>query len=250
MERTKGKVLNPTSTVVQLNAKIKQLRELKKKQGSGEAQKEKDIILEEFRKKKEQYETQKNKVESLEHMVMDMEKMNGKRSANYLFIRKTISNIIARRFALESEIFSRQYGNTISIDINHQRRELNFIFRTPGGQLGISFLFQSLNCCLDRGGPRGHGYPESLRWREVVRSDVSHCESLGEHEPSVQVETSSQPSVCLLSLAKLVSSAKGLWTSGMCSWTTSTGSRFREPCSALVSRSRIISSSSSGWFSL
>merc|ERR1712203_741125 len=95
--------------------------------------KEKDIILEEFRKKKEQYETQKNKVESLEHMVKDMEKMNGKRSANYLFIRKTISNIIARRFALGSEIFSRQYGNTISIDINHQRRELNFIFRTPDG---------------------------------------------------------------------------------------------------------------------
>ena len=116
--------------------------------------------------------------------------------------------------------------------------------------VGISFLFQSINCCLHRGGPRGHGYPESLRWREVVRSDVSHCESLGEHEPSVQAETSSKPSVCLLTLAKLVSSTTGLWTSGMCSWTTSTGSRFREPCSALVSRSRIISSSSSGWFSL
>jgi len=133
LERTSGKVLNPTSTVIQLNAKIKQLRELKKKQGSGEAQKEKDIILDEFRKRKEQYETQKNKVASLENMVKDMERMNEKRSANYLFIRKTISNIIARRFALESEIFSNQFGNTISIDINHQRRELNFIFRTPDG---------------------------------------------------------------------------------------------------------------------
>jgi chromosome segregation ATPase len=131
-QRTKGEVLNPKQSVIQLNAKIKQLRELKKKQGTQEALREKEIVLEEFRKKKEQYETQKEKMTSLEQMVSDMEGMNERRSANYLFIRKTISNIISRRFALESEIFSSQYGNTISIDINHQRRELNFIFRNPG----------------------------------------------------------------------------------------------------------------------
>merc|ERR1711868_123336 len=66
-------------------------------------------------------------------MVEEMEGMNERRSANYLFIRKTISNIIARRFAHESSTFSSEYGNTISIDINHQNRELNFHFRNPEG---------------------------------------------------------------------------------------------------------------------
>jgi len=132
-QRTGGKELTPSATVIQLNAKIKQLRELKKKQGTDEAQKEKDIVLDEFRKKKEQFETQRSKMSGLENMVKEMEGMNERRSANYLFIRKTISNIIARRFALESEIFSSQYGSTISIDINHQRRELNFIFRNTDG---------------------------------------------------------------------------------------------------------------------
>merc|ERR1712129_31247 len=132
-QRTGGKELPPSATVIQLNAKIKQLRELKKKQGTDEAKKEKDIVLDEFRKKKEQFETQRSKMSGLENMVKEMEGMNERRSANYLFIRKTISNIIARRFALESEIFSSQYGSTISIDINHQRRELNFIFRNTDG---------------------------------------------------------------------------------------------------------------------
>ena len=172
LERTNGKVLNPTSTVIQLNAKIKQLRELKKKQGSGEAQKEKEIILEEYRKKKEQYLTQKTKVGSLEEMVKDMEKMNERRSANYLFIRKTISNIISRRFALESEIFSSQYGNTISIDINHQRRELNFIFRTPGRH----FLSLSINKLLPP--QRGTTWARISRVSPVARSRTLRCVSL------------------------------------------------------------------------
>ena len=172
LERTNGKVLNPTSTVIQLNAKIKQLRELKKKQGSGEAQKEKEIILEEYRKKKEQYLTQKTKVGSLEDMVKDMEKMNERRSANYLFIRKTISNIISRRFALESEIFSSQYGNTISIDINHQRRELNFIFRTPGRH----FLSLSITKLLPP--QRGTTWARISRVSPVARSRTLRCVSL------------------------------------------------------------------------
>ena len=112
--------------------------------------------------------------------------MNGKRSANYLFIRKTISNIIARRFALESEIFSRQYGNTISIDINHQRRELNFIFRTPGGRFSS---FSHLMFLIFRWWSCGNRYPKPLWWREILRSNVPDRKSLGKHESSVQVNT-------------------------------------------------------------
>ena len=42
-----------------------------------------------------------------EHVKL-MEEMNTARNDNYLFIRKTISNIIQRRFAMLSESFSRQ----------------------------------------------------------------------------------------------------------------------------------------------
>ena len=118
MERTKNKELKPSQSVIQLNAKIKQLREVKKKQqGAAEAQRQKDIVSEEYRKKREQYVTHKGKMEALETMLKDMEGMNERRSANYLFIRKTISNIIARRFALESETFSSQVINHLHLPL-------------------------------------------------------------------------------------------------------------------------------------
>ena len=107
-EKTGGKNLNPTQTVCQLNAKIKQLRESKTKQETQETQTQKDVVLEEFKKKKSQYEMQRVKVDTLEGMVKEMEGMNERRRINYLFIRKKISNIIAQRFALESETFSSQ----------------------------------------------------------------------------------------------------------------------------------------------
>ena len=128
-----------------------------------------------------------------------MERMNEKRSANYLFIRKTISNIIARRFALESEIFSQQYGNTISIDINHQRRELNFIFRTPGKRQ--LWFPTTLNPPSHRWRSRGNRHPKPLRRWEVLRSNVPDCKPVGEHESSVQVN----PSQILKSLLRFCS---------------------------------------------
>merc|ERR1712034_307040 len=82
---------------------------------------------------KEQYETQKRKITNIEEHVKMMEDMNTARNDNYLFIRKTISNIIQRRFAMLSESFSRQFGTQIFININHKRRELNFIFKNADG---------------------------------------------------------------------------------------------------------------------
>merc|ERR1712179_530178 len=40
---------------------------------------------------------------------------------------------MGRRFAMLSESFSRQFGTQIFININHKRRELNFIFKNNDG---------------------------------------------------------------------------------------------------------------------
>ena len=134
MELTKNRELKPTHSVIQLNAKLKQLCAVRRKQqGSAEVQRQKDIVSEEYRQKKEQYDTHKGKMEALETMVKAMDKMNERRSANFIYIRKSISNIVANRFALESETFSSQFGNTVSLDISHQRREINFKFRSHEG---------------------------------------------------------------------------------------------------------------------
>ena len=104
-----GAEMEPSGTVMQLNAKIKQIRETKKKTSKVVADREK--LLEEYRELKEQYETQKRKITNIEEHVKMMEDMNTARNDNYLFIRKTISNIIQRRFAMLSESFSRQVNS-------------------------------------------------------------------------------------------------------------------------------------------
>ena len=83
--------VEPSGTVMQLNAKIKQIRETKKKSSKIVADLEK--LLEEYRGLKDQYETQKKKITNIEEHVKLMEEMNTARDDNYLFIRKTISNI-------------------------------------------------------------------------------------------------------------------------------------------------------------
>jgi len=134
--------VEPSGTVMQLNAKIKQIRETKKKSSKVVADREK--LLEEYRELKDQYETQKRKITNIEEHVKMMEEMNTARNDNYLFIRKTISNIIQRRFAMLSESFSRQFGTQIFININHKRRELNFIFKNCDGD-AISTEINSLS---------------------------------------------------------------------------------------------------------
>merc|ERR1719357_433365 len=126
-----GQEVEPSGTVMQLNAKIKQIKETKKKTDKVLFDREK--LLQEYKEIKDQYETQKLKITNIEDHVKMMEEMNTARNDNYLFIRKTISNIIQRRFAMLSESFSRQFGTQIFININHKRRELNFIFKNSDG---------------------------------------------------------------------------------------------------------------------
>lgn len=130
-KQSAGQEIEPSGTVMQLNAKIKQIRDTKKKTDRVVADKE--ALLEEYRELKDQYEVQRSKISNIEEHVKLMEEMNTARNDNYLFIRKTISNIIQRRFAMLSESFSRQFGTQIFININHKRRELNFIFKNNDG---------------------------------------------------------------------------------------------------------------------
>jgi len=130
-KQSAGPEIEPSGTVMQLNAKIKQIRDTKKK--SDKVVADREALLEEYRQLKEQYEAQRKKISNIEEHVKAMEDMNTARNDNYLFIRKTISNIIQRRFAMLSESFSRQFGTQIFININHKRRELNFIFKNNDG---------------------------------------------------------------------------------------------------------------------
>ena len=91
---------------MQLNAKIMQIWDKKKKLDKVVADRE--FLLDEYRKLKDQYEIQRSKISKIEEHVKAMEDMNAARKNNYLFIRGTISHIIQRRFAILSESFSRQ----------------------------------------------------------------------------------------------------------------------------------------------
>jgi len=141
-QKAGSEYIEPSGTVMQLNAKIKQIRETKKK--SNKVIADREVLLDEYRQLKDQYETQKKKITNIEEHVKTMEEMNTARNDNYLFIRKTISNIIQRRFAMLSESFSRQFGTQIFISINHKRRELNFIFKNADGD-AISTEINSLS---------------------------------------------------------------------------------------------------------
>ena len=199
-KQTAGPEIEPSGTVMQLNAKIKQIRDAKKKSDKVVADREK--LLEEYRELKDQYESQKNKISNIEDHVKIMEDMNTARNDNYLFIRKTISNIIQRRFAMLSESFSRQvslccahlqicyqfsafqFGTQIFININHKRRELNFIFKNSDGD-AINTEINSLSGGEKSYAQVGRGSSSSLYFQHLI-SDVSHRISVGEHESTLQ----------------------------------------------------------------
>ena len=95
-----GPEVVPSGTVLQLNAKIKQIRE------SRVGVVGREIVEEEYRELRLQYVDQKSKIKFIEEHLKLMEDMKRARNTNYLFIRRTISNIVERRFALISESFS------------------------------------------------------------------------------------------------------------------------------------------------
>merc|ERR1719186_1448052 len=105
---------------------------------------EREMLLLEHKALKNHYDSQQRKVATIEEHVMLMEDMNQARSKNFQFIRKTISNMVQRRFAMLSESFSHQLGTQIFIDINHERRELKFIFKNSDGDV-ISTEINSLS---------------------------------------------------------------------------------------------------------
>ena len=92
--------------MMQLNAKIMRIWDKKKKLDKVVADRE--FLLDEYRKLKDQYEMQRSKTSNIEEHAKVMEDMNTARNKNYLFIRGTISHIIQRRFAILSESFSCQ----------------------------------------------------------------------------------------------------------------------------------------------
>jgi len=136
--------VQPTGSVMQLNAKIKQIRESKKKTGNVVVKEEKDRLVTEYRTLKEQYKTQNQKITSIDEHLKLMEEMDQHRHNNLLFIRSTITNMVHRRFASLSQVFSKQFGSQIFINVNHKRRELDFTFKNAEGD-NISTDINSLS---------------------------------------------------------------------------------------------------------
>ena len=101
-EQKAGPVVEPSGTVLQLNAKIKQIRD------SRIGMVDREMLQEEYRELRLQYEDLKCKTNIIEEHLLLMEDMNRARNTNYLLIRRMISNIIERRFALISESFSNE----------------------------------------------------------------------------------------------------------------------------------------------
>merc|ERR1719186_370445 len=141
-QKSCSEYVKPSGTVLQLNAKLKLIRDARMKSSKVMAEREK--LLLEYKELKTHYDMQKRKVATIEEHVKLMEDMNQAKSKNFQFIRKTISNMVQRRFAMLSELFSHQLGTQIFIDINHERRELKFIFKNSDGDV-ISTEINSLS---------------------------------------------------------------------------------------------------------
>jgi len=122
----------PSGTVLQLNAKIRQIRETKR---ANPLYADKENLLDEFKELKDDFELQRRKVAKIEEHMAMMVGMNTARITNYMFIRKTISSIVERKFQLLTENFSSDLGTQMHININHRSRELNLVFRNTDGDL-------------------------------------------------------------------------------------------------------------------
>ena len=146
--RTKGDVLNPSLTVLQIVAKIKRIQEQKKKNPTEVARRRREEIGEVYRGKQILLGVQKSKLEAQKKMFADMEEANWKRRDHFHIIRKWVCKSVIRQFNHDSGRFSHevrfypvfamfnfdptQYGHRVYMDIDNTTRELNFVFRNQG----------------------------------------------------------------------------------------------------------------------
>lgn len=124
--------MNPSGTALQLNAKIRRIREEK---GANMMYADREKLFVEYKELKDDYDLQMRKVKNIEEHVAIMEGMNTARIANYMFIRKTISRMVERRFQMFTQSFSSDLSSEILIRINHRNSELKFVFRNTDGDL-------------------------------------------------------------------------------------------------------------------
>jgi len=130
---TKGCVMNPSNTVPQIEAKIKMIREKKKKNPTEVARRRRDEIGEVYREKQILLAEQKSKLETLKKLATDMENANWLRRDVFHLIRKFICARVRRQFNYNSARFSHEYGHRVYVNIDHTTRELNFVFRSQDG---------------------------------------------------------------------------------------------------------------------
>ena len=96
--------MTPSGTVAELNAKLTQMKNKKKKNNPAENNK----ILEDYENLRKEYEESKTKLEILDVWVNQLQSMNSERTANYQYIRKLITQMVVRRFGMISVKFQEQ----------------------------------------------------------------------------------------------------------------------------------------------
>jgi len=131
-QRTNGEELKPSLTVDQLDGKIKRLRQLKAQSPTEVARQQMTKVQQEIQIKRRLWDVQKPQLTRLTELHKEMESMNEIRRMQYQLVRKFLCTKVVRLFNLRSESFSQQYGNKVYVNIDHNERQLNFIFRNRG----------------------------------------------------------------------------------------------------------------------
>ena len=101
----------PSGTVAELSAKLTQIRRKKKKNNPDQN----NLLLEEYENLRKKYEDSKKKLKDLEAWVNQLNAMNTKRTSNYHFIRRTITQMVVRRFGIISYKFQEQVCGRVEI---------------------------------------------------------------------------------------------------------------------------------------
>ena len=116
--QTKGCVLKPSLTPLQIRAKINRIQEQKKKNPTEVARRQRDQIGVVYQEKQKLFAAQKSRLEALKKISTEMEDASWARKNAFLLIRKFVCSRVTRQFCCNSETFSREVKDFMSSSFN------------------------------------------------------------------------------------------------------------------------------------
>jgi len=128
---TNGVEVTPSGTIQQINAKIKQIQGTKK--DAGVLGRDRVTLEKEYIAIKERFMASKRQCEMLRSHLNSLDEMNHERMDLVIWLRKTVTHMVERRFNFMTSSMSKYIGSSIYLDINHKRKELKFRFVSDTG---------------------------------------------------------------------------------------------------------------------